>query len=135
MLVSLFAAMPVVLAADPVAIAVVDGPQPVVRVTATGEPVQVPACRGVVWERYDAGAGRYESVPLGPCGSLAPALTLDKEGTLFPLAGDVAPAQVVRAVVIVGQGCLPDKPFPLARCEQVTAVRGPTVTVRAERME
>lgn len=126
----LFAFIPAVLAAEPVTVEVLDGPQTAVRVAATGAPVLVPACRGVVWERFDAEANRYAPLAETPCGPLAPGLTLDKEGTRFVLDADVAAAQVVRAVVVVGQGCEMERPFPLARCKQVTAVEGPTLTVR-----
>lgn len=112
---------------------VAEGPQTAVRVAATGAPVLVPACRGVVWERFDAEANRYEPVSLSPCGPLAPGLTLDKEGTRFVLDAEVTAAQVVRAVVVFGMGCQMDRPFPLARCEQVRSVEGPTLTVRASK--
>lgn len=127
----LFALVPAVLAAEPVTIEVLDGTEAAVRVTATGAAVLVPACRGVVWERFDADANRYEPVSLSPCGPLAPGLTLDKQGTRFVLDAEVSTAQVIRAVVVVGLGCKMDRPFPLARCEEVSVVEGPTLTVRA----
>jgi hypothetical protein len=120
----------VAFAAEPVTVEVVDEPVPAVVVTPTGAPVLVPACRGVVWERFDAKANRYEPIASPACGPLAPGLTLDKEGTRFRLDAEVPAAQVVRAVVVVGQGCQMDRPFPLAGCKTVTAVEGPTVTVR-----
>jgi len=103
-----------------------------VRVRATGAPVLLPACRGVVWERFDPDANRYEPLTTRPCGPLAPGLTLDKEGTRFELETELATAQVVRAIVVFGEGCELDQPFPLARCRSVKAVDGPTLTVRAD---
>lgn len=130
MLALIFSMIPSVVAAEPVTVEVLDGPQTAVRVAATGDAVLVPSCRGVVWERFDAAADRYEPLASSPCGPLAPGLTLDKEGTRFALDAEVTAAQVVRAVVVVGQGCQMDRPFPLARCAQVSSVAGPTVTVR-----
>lgn len=127
----LLAALPAALAAEPVSIEVEEGPRVAVRVRAAGAPVLVPACRGVVWERFDADANRYEPITTRPCGPLSPGLTLDKEGTRFELDLDVPTAQVVRAIVVFGEGCELGQPFPLARCRTVKAVDGPTLTVRA----
>ena len=122
---------PLAVAAEPVVVEVIDDPAVAVMVRATGGPVLVPACRGVVWERFDTASNRYEPMAAEPCGPLEPALSLDKEGTRFELSGDAPAAQVVRAIVVVGEGCEMGRPFPLAGCSRVSAVEGPTLTVRA----
>jgi hypothetical protein len=126
----LLALIATALAAEPVVIEVEPGDQPAVRVKAAAGEVAVPACRGVVWERFDAATDRYVPVPADPCGPLSNALFLDKEGIRFDLSLDVDSAQVVRAVVVVGTGCAKERPFPLGRCASVVAVEGPTLTVR-----
>jgi hypothetical protein len=130
MLLALVTLAAAVSAAPPVTIMVSPGEQPAVVVKASGASVSVPACRGVVWERFDAEAGRYVPVDATPCGPLKEALILDKDGTRFALSFVAESAQVVRPVVVAGIGCREARPFPLAACTRVEAVEGPTITVR-----
>lgn len=130
MLLALVTLAAAVSAAPLVTIVVSPGDQPAVVVKASGAAVSVPTCRGVVWERFDAEAGRYVAVNVTPCGPLADALILDKDGTRFELSFNVESAQVVRPVVVAGVGCREGRPFPLAGCTRVEAVEGPTMTIR-----
>jgi hypothetical protein len=107
----------------------------VVRVRSTGAPVHVPACRGINWERFDTQKGRFVPVPGAPCGPLEPALRIDGEGRLFSLDVRLPPLpktgfHVVRAVVVVGQKCVGETPFPVAKCTDLETLEGPQMIVR-----
>ena len=119
-----------VLAADAVRLTPVVGAAASVDIVAVGPSVHIPVCRGVSWERFDEERSVYVAVPADPCGGLSPARTLDKEATRFGLSSAVKTGDVVRAVVVVGHGCLDGRPFPLAACERVETVVGPTMTVK-----
>lgn len=100
-----------------------------VRVVATGDPVFLPACRGVVWEAFDASAKTFSPITTEACGPTAPVVKIDKDGTELRLGADPKGAQAVRPVLLVAQGCAPDKPFPLAGCTKTHAVEGPPIMV------
>jgi hypothetical protein len=100
-----------------------------VRVAATGDPVFLPACRGVVWEAFDAEAKTFHALTTAPCGPTANAVKIDKDGTELRLDSDPKGAQAVRPVLLVAEGCAPDKPFPLAGCARTETVKGPPVMV------
>ena len=102
-----------------------------VRVAATGDPVFLPACRGVVWESFDSDDQSFAPITTAPCGPTANVVKIDKDGTELRLDADPKGAQAVRAVLLVAQGCAPDKPFPLAGCTQTKTVEGPPVMIAA----
>jgi hypothetical protein len=119
-------------AAPPVVFEVVgDARAPAVTVKPAGNStVSVPACRGVVWERFSAEENRYVSVSTSACGPAADALPVTAKGRRFDIDGKVKEGDVVRPVVVVGSGCTPERPFDLAACRAVESVEGPTMTVR-----
>jgi hypothetical protein len=92
--------------------------------------VTIPACRGVVWQRFDPAAQAYVAISVRPCGPTEIGAPLPAEGRSFPVDVSVSEGDVVRPVVVVGTGCLPELPFELARCKAVESVDGPTITVR-----
>jgi hypothetical protein len=100
-----------------------------VVVAATGDPVFLPACRGVVWEAFRAEDQTFVPITTGPCGPTANVVKIDKDGTELRLDADPKGAQAVRAVLLVAHGCAPDKPFPLAGCSRSETVEGPPVMV------
>ena len=124
-----------VLAADSVRVTPVVGAPASVDIVAVGPSVHIPMCRGVSWERFDEDRSVYVAVPADPCGGLSPARTLDKEATRFGLSAPVDTGDVVRAIVVVGHGCENGRPFPLAACERVETVVGPTMTVKRGRLD
>ena len=89
-----------------------------VRVVATGDPVYLPACRGVVWEAFDTESQTFGPISAQPCGPTANAVKIDKDGTELRLDADPKGAQAVRPVLLVALGCVPDKPYPLAGCSR-----------------
>ncbi len=100
-----------------------------VRVVSTGEPVFLPACRGVVWEAFDVSEKAFSPISTAACGPTANVVKIDKDGTELRLDGDPKGAQAVRPVLMVALGCAPNKPFPLAGCTQTHTVEGPPVMV------
>lgn len=119
-------------AAGPVEIKPVQNtPLPAVRIVpAQKGDLSIPACRGVVWQRFDTTTESYVAISAEPCGAMAPASVLPKDGRKFTVDGDVADGDVVRAVVVVGTECSSGHVFSLAQCATMVAVEGPTITVR-----
>ena len=108
-----------------------DAEVPTVRVVSKGAAgLAIPACRGVVWQRFDARTSEYTPISTRPCGTMAPSLPLTDKGRSFEVDAPVRDGDVVRAVVVVGSGCATGVPFELAGCSAVVAVEGPTITVR-----
>ena len=119
-------------AADPATVSVVANAKvPTVRVAAAGTgDVMVPACRGVVWQRFDEAAAGYVPVSTRPCTAMEPGQLVSPKGREFTIDGRVSDGDVVRAVVVVGVGCTTGQPFELADCDSVMVVEGTTTTVR-----
>jgi hypothetical protein len=102
-----------------------------VRVDPVGsKALTIPSCRGVVWERFDERTSEYTPITVLPCQEMSPGLLLTEKGRTFEVDAPVQDGDVVRAVVVVGAKCEAGLPFELARCSQVVAVEGPTITVR-----
>lgn len=99
-------------------------------VPVAGRDVSIPACRGLVWQRFDAESNAYLPISLQPCDVMAPASALPKDGRRFTVDAGVVDGDVVRAVVVVGAKCTSGQVFSLANCSSVVAVEGPTITVR-----
>lgn len=119
-------------AEEPVSVQIDEGGVPAVIVRpAAGAKVSVPACRGVVWQRFDPDAAVYEPISTRACKASEPATTLTEEGKRYSVDAKVKPDDVVRAVVVVGEGCTPGRPFSIADCKRVQAIEGPQLTVRA----
>lgn len=130
----LLCSAPLAQAAEPLEIGVATGEAgaPVrVQLRATGEPLWVPACRGLSWEAFDPQSNRYTPLPSPVCGPLQPAIKIDKDGTEFALDVDPGAAQAVRAVVVYGQGCKDERPFPMADCKKVASLEGAPAMIRA----
>jgi hypothetical protein len=106
------------------------GERPVALVRATGEPVHLPACRGLTWQSFDEKSTEYEPIPEPACGPSQPAQRIDKDGTRFRLEADPGSAQAIRAVVVVGVGCTDGRPFPVAGCKAVSALESAPTTLR-----
>lgn len=119
-------------AADPVSIeAVMSADFPSVLIRPTGkQAVSIPACRGVVWQRFDADANSYIPISNRACPSFTVGVVLPDEGRTFEVDAPIKEGEIVRAVVVTGVGCTPALPFPMASCKSVVAVEGPTITVR-----
>ena len=119
-------------AAGPATVTVVaDAARPTVHLKpADGERLMIPACRGVVWQRFDEDSGGYVPVSPRPCGVMAPGQMVPKKGKRFAVDGPVKDGDVVRAVIVVGVNCTTGRPFELAECETVVAVEASTTTVR-----
>jgi hypothetical protein len=119
-------------AADPIEVLnVAEATIPTVRLTPkSGSGLMVPACRGVVWQRFDARTNDYVPISDRPCSSMSPGLPVTPDGRTFEVDAPVQDGDVVRAVVVVGSGCTTGKPFELASCKTVVAVEGSTITVR-----
>ena len=95
-----------------------------------GGDLSIPACRGVVWQRFDAPTESYVPISLTACAAMSPASVLPEDGRRFTVDSDVADGDVVRAVVVVGTDCSSGQVFSLAQCATIVAVEGPTITVR-----
>lgn len=91
--------------------------------------LSVPACRGVDWQRFDATAGRFLSIPQPGCGAPAAPLQVTAEGLRIVAPARVAPGQTVRAVVVLGEGCAPGLPIALASCRAVRALESKPLTI------
>ena len=122
-------------AADPVEIKPLPNtPLPSVQVVPKGGgDLSIPACRGVVWQRFDAPSEGYVPISLEPCGAMAPASVLPDDGRRFTVDAEVVDGDVARAVIVVGTGCASGQVFSLAGCKSVVAVEGPTITVRSSK--
>jgi len=122
-------------AAPPVEVqSVTEAAVPTVKVVGKGSGTKlIPACRGVVWQRFDARTSDYTPISNQPCPAMAPALSLAADGQTFEVDAPVRDGDVVRAVVVVGTGCAAGKPFEMSDCATVVAVEGPTITVRGSK--
>ena len=122
----------VAVAAGPATVTVVaDAAVPTVHLKPVeGESLMIPACRGVVWQRFDQDSGEYIPISSRPCGVMAPGRMVPTQGKKFAVDALVKDGDVVRAVIVVGAGCTTGRPFELAECASVVAVEGSTVTVR-----
>lgn len=110
---------------------VADAAVPTVRI----EPIEkksvmIPACRGVVWQRFDQQENRYTPVTKRPCGVMSPGIVVPAQGKTFAIDGKVKDGDVVRAVVVTGLECTAGQPFELADCATVVVIEGSTMTVR-----
>lgn len=106
-----------------------------VVVKALGEPVFVPACKGVTWARFDAETGAYQPTFSSGCGPLANAIKIDAEGTEFAVDMALPPLpdvgfHLLRATVVYGVKCKEERPFPMAKCERIESLDGPQIVVR-----
>jgi hypothetical protein len=113
------------------------GNSAVVVLRSTGEDVFLPACRGVVWERFvqteGGGAGRYVSLPAESCGPAKPPGKVSKDGVEFTVPQlEESGSVVVRAVAVVGVGCAPDRPMVIGNCNAVFPLKSSTITIRAD---
>ena len=101
---------------------------------ATGDDVFLPACRGVVWERFvqpeDGSEGRYESITEDACTSSKAPIKVSKDGVGFSApASAEATAGVLRAVVVVGLGCAPDRPMAVGGCSSLHSEISANITI------
>ena len=108
------------------------GEGPSVMVKAIGvDAVALPACRGVVWERFEpdrGDGGEYEVLPMKPCGSMTPAIWVDAGGLEFVAPDELGlvPGDAVRVNVVAGLECAQGVPFEIANCARLEqlVVRG-----------
>ncbi len=91
--------------------------------------LSVPACRGVDWQRFDAAAGRFLSIPQPGCGAPTAPTPVPAEGLRIAAPTRLAAGQTVRVVVVLGEGCAPGLPLPLAGCRAVRAVESKPLTI------
>ena len=103
---------------------------------ATTEDVFLPACRGVVWEQFvqpeDGGEGHYVSITEEACGPSKPPIKVSKEGVRFTApASTEADAGVLRAVVVVGLECAPDRPMAVGGCTALHSEISSNITIAA----
>jgi len=106
-----------------------------VRVRAASGSVHLPACRGVMWERFVSENEGFEAISGPTCGRAEPALKVGQDGHLFPFDGVLPPPPetglfVVRPVVVVGEKCRENQPFWLAGCAVVRREFGPNLVIR-----
>ena len=94
---------------------------PAIRVRANGEPVAIPNCRGVAWERFDEASERYFPIPEEPCEIMEPPRPVDANGFDFeaPANSGLTAGDRVRVSVVVGIGCLEGEPLELAACTEI----------------
>lgn len=118
--------------APPATVSIVsDAGVPTVRIEPVGQKsLMIPACRGVVWQRFDQEQNRYAPVTKRPCGVMAPGIVVPAQGKTFAIDGKIKDGDVVRAVVVTGLECTVGQPFELADCATVAVVEGSTMTVR-----
>jgi hypothetical protein len=113
---------------------VVGGPGEV-HVRSTSGSVHVPACRGVLWDRFNPSSGVFEPAQAPVCPGIKDAIRVDEKGRSFaidvalPVLPDVG-FHIVRPVIVYGSECSDKAPFPLAGCGGVQVVRGPQMVVR-----
>ncbi len=99
-----------------------------------GEDVFLPACRGVVWERFvqpdDGGEGRYETLPDAACGPSKPPIKVSKDGVRFTSpALEGAETVVLRTVAVVGLECSEVLPMPIGGCREVSSQVSTNITI------
>ena len=125
-----WAESPVTVEESPVDVTFFGDRGPAIRVRAVADPVAIPACRGIAWERYDEPTGGYVLLSQEPCGSMEPAIWVDSNGLDFeaPLSLRVAPGDRLRVSVVIGMGCREGEPLQLASCTEITET-SPTLGV------
>ena len=107
-----------------------------IMVRAESDAVFVPTCRGVTWQRFDAGSQAFIPTAPSACGALSPAVKVTSEGVAFDVDVPLPPLppegfHLLIPTVVVGQGCEEGVPFPLANCTSMEAIQGPQVLMRA----
>lgn len=90
----------------------------------------LPACRGVVWQRFDPVTETFVALTDEPCGADGPGLPIGSSGLRAPLDPLPASGTVVRAVATWGVGCQPGLPVPVAGCTELRSSVSPIWTVR-----
>lgn len=106
-----------------------------VHVRSTSDVVHVPACRGVLWDRFNPTSGEFEPTSAPVCSGIKDAIRIDIDGRKFhldvalPTLPDVG-FHVVRPAVVYGLKCAGKAPFPLSACRDINVVRGPQMIVR-----
>jgi hypothetical protein len=91
--------------------------------------LSLPGCRAVDWQRFDATAGRFLSIPQPGCGAPTPTTRVPADGMRIAAPVRLAPGDTVRAVVVLGEGCAPELPLPLAGCRALRALESKPLTV------
>ncbi|MBL8616436.1 MAG: hypothetical protein JNM72_12550 [Deltaproteobacteria bacterium] len=91
--------------------------------------LSLPACRGVDWQRFDAAAGRFLSIPQPGCGAPTAATPVPTDGLRIVAPTRLAPGQTVRAVVVLGEGCAPGLPIARAGCRAVRSLESKPLTI------
>ena len=107
-----------------------------VLLRATGEDVFLPACRGVVWEQFiqpeDGEEGGYVPITDEACGPSKLPIKVSKDGVSFDApALDEVGSGVLRAVVMVGLGCAPDRPLAVGECTTLHSEISSNITIAA----
>ncbi|MEL6345003.1 MAG: hypothetical protein AAFV53_17930 [Myxococcota bacterium] len=108
------------LAQPPPATFAVDGEA--VTLQSTTLPVHIPACRGLIWELRDPDTGRYRPFATAACPPSQPAVLIDRQGLRFEPPADIPRPGQARVTALIGVGCRPDRPFPIAGCRSVVSV-------------
>lgn len=109
----------------------IPGPPTAVRVQPQRAGVFVAGCLGVVWEAFDAESGAYTPLVSPPCEEPHAAIELDQEGLEVPMVASSEGGTIVRAVVVLGQGCQAGLPLELASCERLEVAESSLVTVKS----
>jgi len=141
----------------PVKVQISPGQRPRIRVWASGDSVVLANCRGVVWQMFDEASGDFTSLEQPECDSEAVATWVggfEQRPVFYSEAPeDLKGAKVVRALLVGGVGgdwpefvdmvkagdgsdkMVPQwadtpSPFVLSGCEELFAVKGPTISVK-----
>lgn len=106
------------------------GSPPAVTLKASSEGVVLAECRGVSWEAFVAAEARYVPLSVEPCDPAARPAPIGADGVRFEAAVDLTGHEIVRAVVVVAQGCAEGQPLAHATCTRLEVVEGPTIQLR-----
>ena len=94
---------------------------PSVTVLPIGEAsIALPACRGIIWERFNPKTDEFDLLSTRPCEGLALSVPVGRQGESFPVPPElgIGSGERVRVTVVVGVDCQPDLPLELAQCQR-----------------
>ena len=90
---------------------------PAVQIQSMGQlSIWLPACRGVMWERFNSNTEQFEWLALGPCEDSTLPERIDSAGKSVAAPVGVQSGDRLRVTVVVGVECKPDRPMEIAQC-------------------
>jgi hypothetical protein len=94
---------------------------PAILIQAASNPVALPSCRAVLWERCKTDYQECQVLQDSPCGPMAPAIWVDQQGLEVSASDELGlkAGDLVRVSIAFGLGCTPGLPLEVASCVRI----------------